>query len=279
MVIILLNKIELKSPAGNYIKWTTLFFLPIMLFARVAFMFDFLPVSYLKKEYHNNKEWAREISKIAGERPVVFTNSYQDPSEYTFYTGKFAHSLNNLAYRKTQYDIWDFEERLHGREILYVPHYLTDNLKETLTKYTLSYGDSVYVKVIKDFQSLQRECVILDDDHYTFSRSSVNTIHFRIYNPYPFTVNLKHEEQPVVFQIAFLKNGKMEVKKNLELPDQIFLNVGDTIPVDCQFTLEDLPEGLYNLAICSETGILYDTFNSVIKEAKITEREKNLRIR
>jgi hypothetical protein len=63
----------------------------------------------------------------------------------------------------------------------------------------------------------------------------------------------------------------MEVKKNLDLSDKIFLNVGDTISVDCQFTLEDLPEGVYNLAICSETGILYDTFNSVIKEVKITE--------
>jgi hypothetical protein len=127
------------------------------------------------------------------------------------------------------------------------------------------------VKIIKDFQSLQRECIILDSDEYTFSRSSVNTIHFRIFNPYPYPLNLRHEELPVVFQIAFLKNGNMEVKKNLDLSDKIFLNVGDTISVDCQFTLEDLPEGVYNLAICSETGILYDTFNSVIKEVKITE--------
>jgi hypothetical protein len=270
MVIILLNNIELKSGTGKYLKLITLFLLPVLLFIRVAFMVDFLPVSYLKKEYHNNKKWAQEISKIAGDRPVIFTNSYQDPSEYTFYTGKFAHSLNNLAYRKTQYDLWDFEERVHNMEVLYVPHYLTDYLTENLTKYTLSYGDSIYVKIFKNFQSLQRECIILDDVDYTFSRSSVNTIHFRIFNPYPFTINLKQEEQPVVFQIALLKNGNMEVKKNLELPDMRFLNVGDTISVDCQFTLEDLPEGLYNLAICSETGILYDTFNSVIKEEKIT---------
>ncbi len=271
MAIILLNNIELKSPAGNYIKWTTVFLLPIMLFVRIAFMFDFLPVSFLKKEYHNNKRWAQEISKIAGERPVVFTNSYQDPSEYTFYTGKLAHSLNNLAYRKTQYDIWDFEEKLHGREVLYVPHYLTDYLTENLTKHKLSYGDSVYVKVFKDFQSLQRECIILDDDDYSFSSSAENTIHFRIFNPYPYNINLKQEEQPVVFQIAFLKNGNMEVKKNLELSDKIVLNVGDTISVDCQFTLEDLPAGSYKFGICSETGILYDTFNSVIREVKITE--------
>ena len=68
---------------------------------------------------------AEEIEKIAGDRPVIFTNSYQDASEYSFYTGKFAHTLNNKDYRKNQYDLWDFEERVHGKEVLYVPHFLT----------------------------------------------------------------------------------------------------------------------------------------------------------
>ena len=64
-------------------------------------------------------------------------------------------------------------------------------------------------------------------------------------------INFRHKELPVVFQIAFIKNGYMEVKKNLELPDSITkLNVGDVFSVDCQFTIEDLPAGKYKLAIC-----------------------------
>jgi hypothetical protein len=66
----------------------------------------------------------------------------------------------------------------------------------------------------------------------------------------------------------------MEVKKNLALPDNISsLNVGDTISVDCQFPLEDLPAGMYKLAICSEAGILYDVFNSSFKDVMITEKK------
>jgi hypothetical protein len=49
------------------------------------------------------------------------------------------------------------------------------------------------------------------------------------------------------------------------------LNVGDTISVDCKFIIKDLPAGVYKLAICSETGILYDTFNSKFVDAKINE--------
>jgi hypothetical protein len=114
--------------------------------------------------------------------------------------------------------------------------------------------------------------VILSDDQNTFRRKGINTIHLKIFNPYPFAIDFKHKELPVVFQIAFLKNGIMEVKKNLELPDSISkMNVGDTISVDCKFTIKDLPAGVYKVAICSETGILYDTFNSKFKDAKINE--------
>ena len=272
MIIILVNNLNYESKPGIFIKWVTIFLFPLLLFARLAFMVNFLPVSFLKKDFHNTKKWASEISNLAVDRPVIFTNSYQNPSEYTFYTGKFAHSLNNLNYRKTQYDLWDFEEKVHGKEVLYVPHYLTEYIIENFTKHKFTYGDSVFVRVFKDFQSLQRECVILSDDQYTFKKSEINTIHLQIFNPYPFQINLIHKELPVVFQIAFVKNGYMEVKKNLRLPDHIsLLNVGDTISVDCLFTLENLPPGEYKLAICSETGMLYDTYNSKFKEVRIIE--------
>jgi hypothetical protein len=272
MLIIVFNSIAITSSIGLYLKRVALFFIPLLLFARAAFMFDFLPVSYLKKEYHNNEKRAIEIGKIAGERPVVFTNSYQDPSEYSFYTGKMATTLNNLNYRKNQYDIWNFEEQIHGTEVLYVPHYLNDYITGNFTKLKFSYGDSVYVRNIVDFQSLQKECIILEDANYTFSRNHENTIHLSIFNPYPYQIRLNHPELPVVFQVAFLKNGYREVKKNLELPAGIsIINSGDTIKVDCRFTLEELPEGDYRVAICSETGFLYDVYNSRFSNAKVKE--------
>jgi hypothetical protein len=272
MIIILFNNVEYRSWIRGFVKWIAIFLFPLLLFVRIASMIDFLPVSVLKSEFHNKKKWANEISMLAGTRPVIFTNSYQRPSVYTFYTGKFAYSLDNLSYRKTQYDLWDFEEMVHGKEVLYVTYFFPEYYNKNLTKQILFKVDSVFVRVFKDFQSLQRECVILSDDQNTFRRKGINTIHLKIFNPYPFVIDFKHKELPVVFQIAFIKNGNIEVKKNLELPDYIStLNVGETISVDCQFTIEDLPSGMYKLAICSETGILYDTFNSSFKEVKINE--------
>jgi hypothetical protein len=266
------NNMEFKPWLKNYFKWVTIIIFPLFMIARLACAVDFLPFAFFKNEFHKKIQWSEDISALAGDRPVVFTNSYQRPSVYTFYTGRFAHTLDNWVYRKTQYDLWDFEEKVHGKEILYVPHFFDAYYKSHLTKKILTDGDSIFVRIYKDFQSLQRECVILKAANYTFSRTDTNSIHLEIYNPYPYRINFRHEELPVIFQVAFMKNGYMEVKKNLDLPAGISgMNIGDTLSVDCKFTLEDLPAGVYKVGICTETGLLYDTFNSRFKDAKVNE--------
>jgi hypothetical protein len=272
MIIILLNNVDFKPSVRGYIKWTAIVLFPLFLLARSACMIDYLPVSFFKNEFHKKKQWVRGISNIAGDRPVVFTNSYQRAAVYTFYTGEFAYTLDNIYYRKTQYDIWNFEEQVHGKEVLYVPHFLTNYYYQQLTKHILPDGDSIFSKIYKNFQSLQRECVILADDQYTFSRTGINTIHLKIFNPYPYTIDFRNKELPVVFEIAFFKMGILESTKNLDLPAEISeLKVGETISVDCRFTLEDLMPGNYKMAICSETGILYIASNSRFRKARITD--------
>ncbi len=273
IIILFINHAEPESRISVFMRRTALVLIPVMLFARATLMIDFLPVSFLKKEFHNNKPRTEEIEKLAGDKPVVFTNSYQDPSVYTFYSGKFAHSLNNKNYRKTQYDLWPFEEQIHGKEILYIPHWLNDYYKDFLSVHIMPGGDTLFYRIFKDFQSLQKECVIPVSGSLSFSNSIDNTINLKIFNPYSYGINVKHAEFPVVFQAAFLRNdGNMELKKNLEFPQEFsFPDPGDTISVSSKFRIDELPEGEYKFVICSETGILYDTFNSRI--TKVTVRQ------
>jgi hypothetical protein len=272
MIIILFNNINFKPWLKNYVKWVAVFIFPLLFFFRLASAFDFLPSTILKKEFHNKKQWVKDIEKLADNRPVVFTNSYQRPAVYTFYTGKFAYTLDNLSYRKTQYDLWDFEEKVHGKEVLYVPHYFSDYYKNHLTKQILSNGDSIFTHVFKDFQSLQRECVILENKQYAFNSAGINTIHLKIFNPYPYAIDFKHKELPIIFQLAFLNKGNMNTVM-LNLPESLSkLDANDTIKVDCTFAITDLPPGIYKIAICSRTGILYDTFSSRFSEARINEK-------
>jgi hypothetical protein len=273
MIILFFNHADFKSGKVVYLRKAAMFIIPLFLFARFALMIDFLPVSFLKKEFHNNKPRMKEIQKLAETRPVVFTNAYQDPSLYTFYTGNFAHSLNNKDYRKTQFDLWPFEEQIHGKEIFYVPHWLNDYYKERLSIYTGPGEDTLYYRIFKDFQSLQKECVIISFDSPQFSRTTENLVNLQIYNPYKYDINLKHPEFPVVFRAAFYRpDGNLESMKDVELSRELsILHPGDTVRLNCKFRADDLPEGEYRFVICLEVGLLYDTFSS--RFSKVTVRQ------
>jgi hypothetical protein len=211
-----------------------------------------------------------QIRKVAGERPVVFTNSYQDPARYTFHTGAFAHTLNNLAYRRSQYDIWNFEEELHGREVLYVPHWLTPEYKKNLVKYHLSSGDSLFARVIPDFQSLQKRCINLLAVNNQAVAGSAVSIDIALYNPYPYNIKIDHPLLPVRFQAAFFKSGRLVSKQNLLLPEDLsFPAPGDTIRFSVQFTVPALEPGEYMFGITSETGFLLDVISSDVTNVHV----------
>lgn len=272
LIILTINSLKDFPKTDRYLKPVIIISTLLFLVFRSAFMFDYLPLSILKKQYHDTRRRFVEIAKIAGDRPVVFTNSYQNPSRYTFYTNKFAHTLNNLNYRKNQYDLWDFEERLHGKDVLYVPHYFEPGYREKYDKYRTSYGDTIYIKNFTDFQSLQRECCILNDDSYTFSRSGSCNIDLEIFNPYPYPVNLDHGTFPVHFMAGFFENGKLKYSESMDLdPDPGIISPGDTVRVKASFSAGSVPAGKYKLSVCSETGILYKVFNSKFREATVTE--------
>ncbi|MGV3613145.1 MAG: ArnT family glycosyltransferase [Fluviicola sp.] len=97
----------------------------IFLFFRINLVFDLVPTagSKLIPEFYGWKTWSHQISEKAGNAPVVFANSYQKASKYSFYTGNTSLSLNNVQYRRNQYDIWSIEETLQGKKILYLPNW------------------------------------------------------------------------------------------------------------------------------------------------------------
>jgi hypothetical protein len=95
--------------------------LVLFLLFRIVIATDFVIDRFeLKSELHHWDDWAEEIKSVAKDRPVVFTNWFQYPSKYTFYTKNFSTSLNTVDYRKNQYNIWEFEKKLQGNEVMYI---------------------------------------------------------------------------------------------------------------------------------------------------------------
>lgn len=103
-------------------QWLYRLLIPSLLLivsARVYMAMDIVPPAFLKKdEFHRNRAWAKAIHEKAAGRPVVFVNSYQRASQYWFYSGDTSFSLNNVNYRRNNYNFWPLEARLQGRSVL-----------------------------------------------------------------------------------------------------------------------------------------------------------------
>ena len=82
----------------------------VLLSARIILITGLLPETDLFKRARSGEIWANAVCEAAGNKTVVFQNSYQQASLYAFYSGNNAHSVNNPSKRMNQYDLWDLPE-------------------------------------------------------------------------------------------------------------------------------------------------------------------------
>ncbi|WP_336514884.1 ArnT family glycosyltransferase [Pollutibacter soli] len=121
-VIIIAHQYLLFKPALS--KWIFRLAIPslvLILAARFYMLMDVPPVKWIKKDaFHKNRPWAAAIKEQANGLPVVFINSYQRASQYWFYSGDTSFAMNNIFYRRNNYNFWPLEERLQHRKVLVV---------------------------------------------------------------------------------------------------------------------------------------------------------------
>jgi hypothetical protein len=117
-------------------RWVYRLFIPsflLVMAVRVYMMLDIDPSPLMPKdEFHRNREWAGVIRKKADGRAIVFVNTYQRPSQYMFATGEKAYGLNNIFYRRNNYNFWPIEADMFGKPALVISHenyaYFTDTI-------------------------------------------------------------------------------------------------------------------------------------------------------
>lgn len=127
----LLNHLSLRRWMSRLAAVT----IALVVFVRLHTMIDFFPDRRLKiDEFLTNREWALSIKKHANGLPVFFTDSYQRPSKYWFYTGDTAFSLNTVDYRRNNFNFWQMEERLFNQKVYAIyqgkkAHYYRDSIQ------------------------------------------------------------------------------------------------------------------------------------------------------
>jgi len=142
-----------------------------------------------RNEFHNWDIWAREIAEQAQNRPVVFLNSYQKASKYTFYTNNLAHSYNGVGYRKNQFDLWETEAEIQEKEVLIVSGRDLPNFSPFKT----ALGD-FYISPFKNFRSYNKVEIEILNEELTFKADKTYPLKVQLTNNFPFPVDFKENK-------------------------------------------------------------------------------------
>jgi hypothetical protein len=127
-------------------------FLLIALF-RLDLMTAWLPDSINpRREFWGWDRWAQDVSDRAGDRPVLFLNTYRMPAKFQFYTGLPAYSLSMHGHAGNQFTLFpDQEAAYQGREVFIA----SGELKEGEVFHPGGITTMKY-RVVEDFRSFNR---------------------------------------------------------------------------------------------------------------------------
>lgn len=159
----------------------------------------------VRNEFHNWDLWADEIAGKAQEKPVIFLNSYQNASKYTFYSKKLAHSYNGASYRKNQFDLWDTETQIQGKDVLIVsPHALPN-----FSPFKTVLGD-FYISELENFRSYNKVEINILNENLTFEAGKSYPLEVLFKNGFPFSVDFKENKDfSVEIVVSLVKDKKL----------------------------------------------------------------------
>ncbi len=114
MVVLVYRKALVDLKLQKYIRRFVLPSLLLVVLMRVALL---TPLSASFGFYGKESRY-QAIASVAGERPVLFQGSFQQPALYHFFTGKESSTLRCYYDRATQYDLWQFDNAWIGKSVL-----------------------------------------------------------------------------------------------------------------------------------------------------------------
>ncbi len=239
----------------------------LLLVARIALLkwnvFD------LKSNFHRH-EWIVELQREANGLPIVFQNSYRDPSMYAFYSGEQAYTFTDANYRKNQFDIWDWEKTLHNQRVAIAGQSGWDcsnckDLRLTRKDFKFKIVDSLQVaqKLNIDFEAID-----------SLKVGKTTTFFFSLRNPYEHAIHFGLGEMPLELVAVFYapQKEKLEAIAPLQLSTPLTLLPPHAIKtVEATIIVPSLPEGEYIFALGIQTGDLPPAFNSRLVSAFVVQ--------
>lgn len=270
MIVLAMLNLERYPGLRKWIRVLGLASIPVILIIRIYLMVEILPMPvHVSRMFHDKDIWARQIGKVAGDLPVVFKNKYQHPSLYWFYNQKPAFTRNNIMYRRNQYDVWNLEAELHGKQVL-----LTHWEKGDSTKVIPTVWDDIYYYDIERFCSFNRLSVRILEEKLRAAPGQQIMVPVRIGNPTDQKVCLDCpcDLPPMLYQSTVDRDRRFQFDRiqDQETPRLTSLEPGEQILLDIRVKVPEKP-GDYLLTISFGSELLLPGINGLPVKLSVTD--------
>ncbi|MDR2118512.1 MAG: glycosyltransferase family 39 protein [Tannerellaceae bacterium] len=219
----------------------------LILLARIVLTTDLLPA---RLKFSGKEEACRRIESIAGDRPVVFTGSFQSPSEYHFFTGKESFVLSSVTGRQTQYDLLAKELNFQGK-----PAFICMERSRLSQKYTVD-GYPVYGYFVESLQTVNRQKIHFTLPRATLSPGDTLQIPFEIHNPSDRAIDFLHPELPVALRAVYIPRRTEASFADCELSEPLAsLPPRSTVGGYLKTVVPPLEQGEYRFSLTLENPV------------------------
>jgi len=215
---------------------------------------------------YNQKDKYKAIESVAGDLPVVFAGSFQNPSLYSFFANKPTTTVSSIYSRRTQFDIWQFEKDFEGKSV-----FVYAEIEGLSKKFHIN--DQIVTGFFVDsFHSAMRLKVKAEMPTKKIMHCG-DTIRssFTLFNPYTHTIEFKDKKFPISLCACFFTKKNKEICPIVSNTDISQMNPLETISGELYTIVPKISEGEYTFSI-SINSIFGPAIESEMVKIKIDNK-------
>ena len=243
VVVLVYRKALIDDKLRRYTKFVILPSLLLVLAFRILLL---TPLAD-RFGYHGKEAYYQAIEQVAGNHPVVFRGSFQQPALYHYFTGKESSTLQSYFDRITQYDLWQFDKSWMGKSV-----FICGPVNERSELYQVG---EVKIEgfLCDDFSTANRLVTTFEitnsgsEKTPIFHHGDTIRVNFSVYNPCEAPIDFQHKDFNMAIKAQYLPGDAFSYcfyKKITEIGSQdtyqgqLFTIVNDAIgPGEYHFNL------------------------------------------
>jgi len=236
---------------------------------RLYLIFWIFPVNHTSVDYYHGRPlWAKDIEGVAGDRPVFFGRNARESALYEFYSGRMGVALQSDRHHRSQYELWNYEDSLQGREVVIV----RDSPFAGSTELRTRMHQTVHYFIAPNFLSYFNIPLEVAFPPAVKSRDSV-AVAVRVSNPRKTALRFERAgfpRAPTLFYVI-LKNGHEVHRGELDIfPEGTVIPPGGQGEFTTSLRLPALAEGVHTVEFGIRYAPLSDAYSSQAHEFRVS---------